>query len=564
MAKTTKFKIYIGISLIILVIPFYLRAAQIGESREFYVESSYDLSDRSQLTATLIKITPKLYFFVDEKWWNFSPQNEVYQALSSLGEEFENKIYPILTSTFGQEWKPGIDNDERITVLLHPMKKEAGGYFRNGDEYSRLQVSNSNEREMVYINADYITNSLAKSFLAHEFLHLITFNQKEKLRGVSEETWLNEARADYVPTLLGYDDIYERSNLQRRVNIFLEDPSDSLTEWKNKKADYGVVNLFTQYLVDHYGKEILVNSLHSKKVGIPSLNEALTKNGFETDFSQIFTDWTIAVLVNDCALSEKYCYLNQNLRNLHVMPLMNFLPLTGESALTLTDITKNWSGNWYKFVGGKGDLKFEFTGSLFVEFKIPYVIRDSFGESAIKFLSVSKNQKKEILISNFGTKNVSLTIIPSIQDKISGFNGFEPIYQFSWSASIVKTQEEAELIEKLLAQIEELKKEIAEVQAEIAAILAEKGICQRFENNLYFGMTDNPEVRCLQEFLKAQGFEIYPEGLVTGNFLNLTKAAVIRFQERYVDDILAPWGLEAGTGFVGKTTRAKINQLLRK
>jgi len=564
MAKTTKFKIYIGISLIILVIPFYLRAAQIGESREFYVESSYDLSDRSQLTATLIKITPKLYFFVDEKWWNFSPQNEVYQALSSLGEEFENKIYPILTSTFGQEWKPGIDNDERITVLLHPMKKEAGGYFRNGDEYSRLRVFNSNEREMVYINADYITNSLAKSFLAHEFLHLITFNQKEKLRGVSEETWLNEARADYVPTLLGYDDIYERSNLQRRVNIFLEDPSDSLTEWKNKKADYGVVNLFTQYLVDHYGKEILVNSLHSKKVGIPSLNEALTKNGFETDFSQIFTDWTIAVLVNDCALSEKYCYLNQNLRNLHVMPLMNFLPLTGESALTLTDITKNWSGNWYKFVGGKGDLKFEFTGSLFVEFKIPYVIRDSFGESAIKFLSVSKNQKKEILISNFGTKNVSLTIIPSIQDKISGFNGFEPIYQFSWSASIVKTQEEAELIEKLLAQIEELKKEIAEVQAEIAAILAEKGICQRFENNLYFGMTDNPEVRCLQEFLKAQGFEIYPEGLVTGNFLNLTKAAVIRFQERYVDDILAPWGLEAGTGFVGKTTRAKINQLLRK
>ena len=75
-------------------------------------------------------------------------------------------------------------------------------------------------------------------------------------------------------------------------------------------------------------------------------------------------------------------------------------------------------------------------------------------------------------------------------------------------------------------------------------------------------MSNNPEVRCLQEFLKAQGPEIYPEGLVTGNFLNLTKAAVIRFQEKYADDILAPWGITEGTGLVGRTTRAKLNELL--
>ena len=75
-------------------------------------------------------------------------------------------------------------------------------------------------------------------------------------------------------------------------------------------------------------------------------------------------------------------------------------------------------------------------------------------------------------------------------------------------------------------------------------------------------MMNNSEVRCLQEFLKSQGPEIYPEGLVTGNFLSLTKAAVIRFQEKYASEILAPWGITQGTGFVGETTRAKINQLL--
>jgi len=74
-------------------------------------------------------------------------------------------------------------------------------------------------------------------------------------------------------------------------------------------------------------------------------------------------------------------------------------------------------------------------------------------------------------------------------------------------------------------------------------------------------MTNNNQVECLQKFLKSQEASIYPEGLVTGNFLSLTKSAVVRFQEKYTAEILAPIGLEKGTGFVGTMTRTKINQL---
>jgi len=88
--------------------------------------------------------------------------------------------------------------------------------------------------------------------------------------------------------------------------------------------------------------------------------------------------------------------------------------------------------------------------------------------------------------------------------------------------------------------------------------------CQRLDNNLYFGLRNNNEVQCLQEFLKNQGPEIYPEGYITGNFFSLTQQAVIRFQEKYAAEILAPLGLQAGTGYVGSFTRAKINQLLAK
>lgn len=68
------------------------------------------------------------------------------------------------------------------------------------------------------------------------------------------------------------------------------------------------------------------------------------------------------------------------------------------------------------------------------------------------------------------------------------------------------------------------------------------------------------DVKTLQTFLFGAG--LYPEGLVTGYFGSLTKRAVIRFQEKYASEILTPVGLARGTGFVGPSTRKKMNELL--
>jgi hypothetical protein len=568
MSQATKTKLIIIIALF-LVVPSIVGAVSVGQQVNFFVDPSYDLYGRKEISATLIKITNKLYFFVDTQWWNglgFAERDRIDVELYNLGNEFEYKIYPVLTSTFGSEPEPGIDGDEKITALIHPMKKEAGGYYNSGDVYYRLQYPRSNEREIVYLNSQYIDKPEAKSFLSHEFLHLIIINQKDLLRGVSEETWLNEARAEYAPTLLGYDDIYIGSNLEKRMKSFLEKPSDSLTEWLNKPKDYGVVNLFIQYLVDHYGVRILVDSLHSSKVGIPSINEALMKNGYSEDFSQIFTDWTIAVLVNNCDLGERYCYLNKNLKDFRITPTLYHLPLKTESILSTFHNTTNWSANWHRFIGGGSNLVLEFDGADSVDFRVPYLLCDLKNICFVKFLILDKEQNGNITISGFNTKYSSLTIIPFAKNKISGFNGPESYFTFSWKASVQETspEEETELIKQLLAQIDQLKKQIAEVQTKINDILASRGqtSCRKFEIDLYFGMMNSPEIRCLQQFLKSQGPEIYPEGLVSGNLLSLTKTAVIRFQEKYASEILAPLGLQKGTGYVGEKTRSKINQIL--
>ncbi|MEK7561142.1 MAG: carboxypeptidase regulatory-like domain-containing protein [Patescibacteria group bacterium] len=72
---------------------------------------------------------------------------------------------------------------------------------------------------------------------------------------------------------------------------------------------------------------------------------------------------------------------------------------------------------------------------------------------------------------------------------------------------------------------------------------------------------EGADVRALQEFLRDSG--LYPEGLITGFFGDLTKRAVIRFQEKYAAEILVPVGEKKGTGFVGAATRRKVNELAR-
>jgi peptidoglycan hydrolase-like protein with peptidoglycan-binding domain len=537
-----------------------------AQGTKFYVDPNYDLYQREEIFATEIETSQRAHFFVDNDFLEFLTETqkaEIQKSLKSLGEEFDKKIYPVLTQNFGTEWTPGIDGDPKITILFHKMRKDAAGYFHSGDEYPKIQNPKSNQREMVYLNADNISSPLLKSFLAHEFVHLITFNQKNRNFGVEEETWLNEARAEYAPTLLGYDDEGGSTYLQMRINQFLKKPTDSIVEWSGEPADYGALNLFTHYLVERFGKEILIDSLHRKETGIASIDATLKDYGLKDTFSQTFIDWTITVLINDCEFDPKYCYKNKNLRNLRLLPEIVFLPLSGEAELSSQKSTQNFAGNWIRFIGGSEDLKIKFDG-MGNFFRVPYITQDRSGNYKIDYFTLDENQKGEILIKNFRKEIVSVTIIPVAQTKISDFKG-ENLY-FAYQAKIVKHEEkESEEISKLLAQIEQLKQQIAFYQQKINEILGKSQpiSCKRIEKNLYYGLINDPQVRCLQEFLKAQGPEIYPEGLVTGNFLNLTKQAVIRFQEKYKEEILKPLGLEFGTGLVGPLTRAKINQLLQ-
>ncbi len=563
-----------------LILPLGAQADNYGDRAVFNIDNRYDAAGRKQAEAALVWSGEKIYFYVDEAWWNKieSWERQRYNAaFLALDGEFSRHIRPKLTELFGESSHGNFARDGKLTVLVHPMIKDAGGYINTSDGYSKYQVPGSNEREMIYFNTKFVDSPLARVYLAHEYTHLITFNQKERLRNAVEEVWLNEVRAEYVSTILGYDDPFAGSNFEQRIKSFTADSGRSLTEWQNVTGNYGAAHLWAQYVVDHYGVAILADSMKTENVGIASIEYALKKNGVGASFAQIFRDWIIALAVNDCSLGERYCYKYAPLKGFTVPPKINYLPASEQVSLSVAHNTPYFAGNWQKITGARGNLRLDFESGAAHKFIAPYVLCETSEKCVIGELETAADGNAMLLLENFGEKYVSLTLIPFAAGKNFGFDrgNQSPLpYSFRVSAAskntlpVVGGEDEAKKIEALLSQIEALKKEIARVQAILAARVAApvsaaaKFSCREIFADLYPGAQNNNQIVCLQEFLKSQGSAIYPGGILSGNFDAATRAAVIRFQEKHAAEILAPLGLTAGTGYVGAATRAKINALL--
>ena len=132
------------------------------------------------------------------------------------------------------------------------------------------------------------------------------------------------------------------------------------------------------------------------------------------------------------------------------------------------------------------------------------------------------------------------------------------------------------------ATAEDLAAQIAQLQAQLASLMGQLGTTTAsgvsttniaactgitFTRNLTLG-SQGTDVQCLQAMLnqdpatQVAATGVGSAGNETTYFGGLTKAAVVAFQNKYASEVLAPVGLTAGTGFVGASTRAKLNAML--
>jgi hypothetical protein len=132
--------------------------------------------------------------WLDNRWLNVVN----HDALARSAQVFNDQIVPRNHALFGMEETPGIDCDPRIHIL-NTSGTNAGGYFSSVDQVTRRVRTDSNEKDMLYID---IPGSLGPKFvgtayyngnIAHEFQHLITNKQDG-----NEETWIGEGMSEPI------------------------------------------------------------------------------------------------------------------------------------------------------------------------------------------------------------------------------------------------------------------------------------------------------------------------------------------------------------------------------
>ena len=224
--------------------------------------------------------------------------------LRQAADLFESQIHPTNQQHFGSEWTPGIDNDPRLTILVtDEMPPGIAGYFSTVDEYPRAMKARSNEREMIYVTADYLSDlSLFGQLLSHEYQHMIHWNQD-----LSEATWVNEGLSELAEEINGYESVLGGTQFWRNPDVQLtnwaDDPDDRL-------RNYAASKLFISYLGEHYGGyEALAQLAADDADSADGVNNFLQAGGYDADFVTVFADWTVANLLGDPTVGDgRYTY----------------------------------------------------------------------------------------------------------------------------------------------------------------------------------------------------------------------------------------------------------------
>jgi len=511
--------------ILFLFFPVFCLGDSYLDKKEFFIDKNYDFYQRNKISAINLVLGEKNYFYVEVDFWKELSDEEkqkFFQRLKEISKEFNQKIYPELVQLLGKESEKGINQDPKITILVHQMREDVGGYFREEDNYEKNIAPFSNERKMIYLNAFKIEEEEIKDEIAHEFVHLIEFEQK--LKKLKENTWVLEMIAETAPTILGYKEV-----LKKRIEIFKKFPQTSVIEWKNESKDYGIVSVFGQYLISQYGEKILQKILEVKETGTLAIEKATGEN-----FSEIFKNFTLALYFQDCNLSPKWCFKNDLMNSLKILPRIHILPSSNEFYFSFLRKIKPLSGNWEKIYGENKNFKVKLKGEKGGFFEVLVILCNSQNSCETKEFDLKDKETIEFIPKEIKKDFSSLLVIP-----ISTFRGKEDeIGEFEFSLEAFSSKE----LQKMSCQ---------------------KFSCNTFNRYLKKGMRGE-DVKCLQEILKSEGPEIYPERLITGYFGPLTFKAVIRFQEKYYKEILEPWGLQKGTGFVGYTTLRKLNLILEQ
>ena len=257
------------------------------------VDVFYTHIPEQKVKATCVGIGEHLYLYVE---------NSVLQMVNEIDTAeiirvFDTKIYPNAQRHFGSEWKPGLDRDLRITILMHDVGRDRSardyaGYFSPADQH--LDASYSNRREMIYMDTYSFRDRSRWTFfssLAHEFVHLVNWYQNG---GRTDQRWLEEGMASFSEWI-----IYRKIH-SIYVEGYLKNPTVSLHSLDHPDLYYGASFLLLLYLYENHGGQNFIRQLIAEDLlGLAGVEAVLRNLGDAIPIPELVINWAVANLLNE-------------------------------------------------------------------------------------------------------------------------------------------------------------------------------------------------------------------------------------------------------------------------
>lgn len=263
---------------------------ELGLVRDFYV-------DEQIISAELVKITENVLFWMEEGYV-YSPS-----VLDRVAERVESEIYFNLANLFGQEWRPGIDNDAHFSILHIGSIDSFNeiGFFNSVNQFPKSLDESSNEQEMIFLNMDQLEfgSEFYYATLAHELQHLIHWN----LDG-NESVWLNEGLSQLAEAYLGFD--------SSETYDYLNDTSLQLNTWEYEDdviySHYAASFLFAIYFWEQFGDEAVTALANSQLNSMASVRQVLSHYQPDLTLEEFLGNWAAANLIDEDGADGPYGY----------------------------------------------------------------------------------------------------------------------------------------------------------------------------------------------------------------------------------------------------------------
>ncbi len=341
-----------------------------GDTKSIWYEN-FQTDTLSEIATTVRAVGDHCVIFVDDTATFFTDQD-----IQEYVNQFDNNIFDNNTSFFNDGFD--IDGNNKVGIVLIDMGLDyqqgiVAGYFTGRDFFSQQELDDlgfsyikSNEGDFIYVNSqlvdpseglEYTANTLY-GVIAHEFQHELYFYRSWENDWIFndnyvEDSWINEGMSTFAEALNGYIDV------DNRIATYFAEEFDnktnhvSLLYWSQTLNDYGISNLFTNYLVEQYTEGVHYSIYLNNEDPIVSIENYTGK-----DFSDIYMDFIIANKLYSLNLATEYSY-NLDLASLSTGDPAHITLSTTDSSVFMSSAAVKY----YQITGDGSDVTVNISGT---------------------------------------------------------------------------------------------------------------------------------------------------------------------------------------------------------